>query len=277
MTPTSHKVVPLKIGETGETGTGKTATGALIAAALSAKFHNCAPVWVTDAELGWQFAPQTILAAEKIPLVQRKVPTFKAMMQDMRDAERAGACVYVVEGSKIWIELVKTVQKNCGDRWGMELNSMWTDFVNCFLNSPMHCLMLGRVGEITEEIENERGETKRIKIGEGMKVGGQRNQFGYEPHLFLRMTLERRARRKSGVEVEGEGRMVHRADVLKDRTMVLNGKIFRWTDMNGYKPGGYMSVWNSLKPHYEAIQRSGGPCPTRHCSHFLRDGGQRTI
>jgi hypothetical protein len=90
-----------------------------------------------------------------------------------------------------------------------------------------------------------------------MKVGGQRNNFGYEPHLFLRMTLERRPRRKGGRDVEGEGRMVHRADVLKDRTMVLNGKIFRWTDMNGYKPGGYSSVWNSLKPHFQALQAVG--------------------
>lgn len=257
MTPTSQKIVPLKIGLTGEMGVGKTTTAALIAAALSVQFHDRAPVWVTDPELGWQFFPQTILRAEKIELVQRTVPTFKAMMQDIRDAERAGACVYNVEGSKIWIELVKTVQKNCGDRWGMELNSMWTDFVNFFMNSKMHCDMLGRVGEITEEVMNDQDELKRIKIGEGMKVGGQRNQFGYEPHLFLRMTLERRARRKSGRDVEDEGRMVHRAETLKDRTSALNGKIVRWTDMNGYKPGGYMPVWNFLKPHFAAIQSSG--------------------
>jgi hypothetical protein len=104
------------------------------------------------------------------------------MMQDIRDAERAGAVVYNVELSKIWMELLKHRPGiSCGDRWGSELVKMWGDFVNIFLNSKMHCLALGRVGDITEDVYNDRNEIKRVKIAEGMKAGGQRTTSAMSP------------------------------------------------------------------------------------------------
>ena len=251
-------IIPLKVGFFGEQGTGKTTTAALLSAALSKEIHDAAPVYVTDPEKGWQFVDQIIFQSERVKLVQRTTPTFKAMLQDMREAERMG-CVWAVELAKIYIELVRTVQAKCGDRWGMELSTMWTDFANEFLNSKVHCLALSRVADLTEEVLNDQGRLQRIKIAEGMKAGGQRNNFAYEPHLVLRMTLEKKPRRRNGQEVEGEGRMVHRADVLKDRTWSLNGKVIRWSDKTGYKPGGYAQVWTALLPHFRAVQQAGNP------------------
>lgn len=254
MSTPANRVIPLKIGFFGEQGTGKTATAALLAAALSKEFHNGAPVWVTDPEVSWQFPRHRIFRVEGVELVQRTVPTFKAMLQDLQEAERAGACVWSVELAKPWLELLKTVQKKCGDRWGQELVSLWGDFVSAFLNSPLHTMALARVSDLTEDVENERGEIKRLKTGEGMKAGGQRNNFGYEPHLVLRMSLERKPRRKQGKLIVDDGRMIHRADVLKDRTWELNGKVFRWPDKDGYKPGGYRQVWQSIEPHFRVTQ-----------------------
>jgi hypothetical protein len=251
-------VIPLKVGFFGEQGTGKTTSAALLAAAISKQFHSGAPVWVTDPELGWQFPKRRIFSAERVELVQRTVPTFKAMLSDMREAERAGACVWAVELSKIWMELLHSVQSRCGDRWGTELVAMWTDYVNLFLNSKMHCFALGRVGDITEDVMNERGEIKRHKIAEGMKAGGQRNNFGYEPHLVLRMGLEQRPRVKKGKTFEEEGRVIHRVHVLKDRTWTLTSKVIRWFAMNEYKLGGYAAVWESLRPHFEEMQATYG-------------------
>jgi hypothetical protein len=250
-------IIPTKLAIFGETGAGKTITASLYAASISKEFYGGAPVWGTDPELGMQFPKRTIFGPEKIEFVQRTVPTFKAMLQDMRDAERAGACVWMVELSKIWIELLKTVRANCGNNWGNQLNSMWGDYVAHFLNSKMHCIALGRVGDVTEEVRDDKGELQKEKIRDKMKAGGS-NDFGYEPHLVLRMSLEKKPKRKAGALLEGEGRMIHRADVLKDRTWALNGKVLRWSDKDNYKPGGYRQVWESLRPHFLEVQATMG-------------------
>lgn len=253
-----HRVIPTKLAIFGEQGTGKTTTACLYAAAISKEFYGGAPVWGTDPELGMQFPKRTIFGPEKIEFVQRTVPTFQAMLADIRDAERAGACVWMVELQKIWIELLKTVRKKSGNNWGNELNALWTEYVAHFLNSKMHCIALGRVGDVTDDVIDERGEISKVKVGEKMKAGGS-NNFGYEPHLVLRMKLEQKPRRKNGQASENEsGRMNHVAYVLKDRTWALNGKEFRWSDKVGYKPGGYSAVWASLKPHFTAVQETMG-------------------
>lgn len=255
--PKKLPIIPIKVALFGEQGTGKTTTAALLAAALSKELHGGAPVWVTDPELGWQFPKHRIFRVEGVELVQRTVPTFQAMMEDLREAERSGACVYAVELQKIWIELLKTVRKECGNNWGNQLNALWTDWVNHFLNSKLHCMALGRVGDVTDEILDERGEIQKIKTGEKMKAGGSQS-FGYEPHLVLRMKTEIKPARRKGQMIDGEGRMLHCAHVLKDRTWELNGKIMRWSDKDGYKPGGYRQVWESIRPHFNEVQATMG-------------------
>ena len=172
------QIIPVKIGIMGEQGTGKTASAGLLAAALSKQFHGGAPIHVTDPELGWQFLDPVIFAKERIVLVQRTVPTFAAMLKDLSDAEHQGACVWAVELGKIWIEIIRTLQKSKPDNWGLELRYMWDDFVAHFLNSKLHCMVLGRIQDIIEQVQNENGKVQSIKVGEGMKAGGQRNNFG---------------------------------------------------------------------------------------------------
>lgn len=255
---TPARIVPIKVGSMGEQGAGKTTTNGLLAAALSKEFHGGAPVHVTDPELGWQFLRPRIFAPEKIQLVQRTVPTFKAMLEDIAFAEREGACVWAVELGKIWTEILKSLQRAKPDNWGSELSYMWVDFVNRFLSSKLHCLVLGRIQDIMEDVITESGNIKSIKSGEGLKAGGQKNNFGYEPHLVIRMNIEQRPRVKRGKTFEEEGRMIHRAKVTKDRTWALNGKVFRWMDRDTYRPGDYKYVWNDLRPHFLAVQETEG-------------------
>jgi hypothetical protein len=121
----------------------------------------------------------------------------------------------------------------------------------------MHCIALGRVGDVTDDVIDEKGAISKVKTGEKMKAGGS-NNFGYEPHLVLRMKLEIKPKRKAGQIVEHDGRMNHVAYVLKDRTWACNGMEFRWSDKAGYKPGGYAQVWQSLRPHFAAVQETMG-------------------
>ena len=256
--PIAIPIVPVKVGFMGEQGTGKTATASLFAAALSKLFHGGAPIYATDPELGWGFSDVVIFQKEKIKLVQCTVPTFAAMLKDLHRAEREGACVWAVELGKIWIEIIRTLQIAKPDNWGMELRSMWDDFVAQFLNSKLHCLVLGRIQDVIEQVLTESGAVKSIKVGEGMKAGGQRNNFGYEPHLVIRMNLEQKPRVKKGKTFEEEGRMIHRALVTKDRSWALNGRVFRWPDRDGYKPGDFKYVMQSLQPHFDAVQLTKG-------------------
>lgn len=249
-------IVPIKVGFMGEQGSGKTSTAGLLAAGLSKEFHNGAPVWVTDPEKGWQFLRPVIFDAEGIKLEQRTVPTFKAMLDDLAAAERAGACVWAVELGKIWMEILRTLRKAKPYNWGGDLVDMWTDFVARFLNSKLHCLVLGRIQDIVEEVQREDGSTQQVKIGEGLKAGGQKNNFGYEPHIVLRMTLEQKPRVKKGKTFEEEGRMVHVGRITKDRTWASNGAVFRWPDRPGYKQGDFRYVLQSFKPHFLATQKT---------------------
>lgn len=255
------EIIPIKVGVFGGQGSGKTTSSALMALALSKEFHNGAPVWVTDTEPGWQFL-RPMFAAEKVELVQRTVPTFKAMLSDMKDAQRAGACVWAGDSLTImWQELMQSFKSKNGGRipinvWG-DIKALWGSYTTLFLNSKMHCFALGRLGNVMEEVQDEQGKSQLTKVGTAFKAGGSES-FGYEPHLLLELSLERKAKKKAGIVAEGEGRMIHRVDVLKDRTWALNGKVIRWSDKPNYKPGDYRATWESIMPHFLKVQQTMG-------------------
>jgi len=169
-------VVPIKVGFFGGQGAGKTTSAAMLALALAKELHGSAPVWVTDTEPGWQFL-RPMFAAEGVKLEQRTVPTFKAMLADIREAERAGACVYAVDSlTIIWNELMQSFKAKNGGRipinvWG-DIKAMWGEYTTRFLNSPMHCFALGRLGNVMEEVEGDKpGDSKLVKTGTAFKAG----------------------------------------------------------------------------------------------------------
>lgn len=258
--PTSSVIVPVKFGFFGGQGAGKTTSAALAAAGLSKEVYGGAPVFVQDTEPGWQFLKRRVFDVEGIEMYQRTEPTFKAMLNSIREAEKLGCCVWAVDSlTIIWQELMQSFKaKNHGEIpinvWG-DIKQMWGDYTTAFLNSKMSCFALGRLGNEMSEIEDDKkpGRTKLVKTGTSFKAGGGES-FGYEPHLLLELSLEKKAKRKAGVAMEGEGRMVHRADVLKDRTWALNGKVIRWPDKASYQKGGYRTVWESLRPHWREVQ-----------------------
>lgn len=253
------QIVPVKIGWYGSQGSGKTTSSALFAMALSKEVYGGAPIFVTDTEPGWQFL-KPLFAIEGIELIQRTQPTFKAMVANIQEAEKLGCCVYNIDSlTVIWQEIMQSFKaKGSGfisiDKWG-DIKQLWNSYTTLFLNSKMCCNALGRLGNEMEEVQDERnpGKTTLMKVGTKFKAGGGES-FGYEPHLLLELSLERKTKVKAGSRLEGEGRMVHRVDVLKDRTWALNGKVIRWSDTAGYKKGGYKTVWESLKPHFDRVQ-----------------------
>lgn len=259
--PVPSTPVPLKFGIYGGQGAGKTVTAALAAAALSAQFYNKAPVFVVDPDLAWQFPKRRIFDVEGIELIQKPYRSFKQMRDSIFEAEKLGACCWIVDPlTLVWNELLDTFRGTKSfipiDSWG-QIRQLWNAYIGLFLNSPMNCFALGRLGNDFEEQEetqpNGEVKTKLTKVGTKFKAGGGES-FGYEPHLLLEMSLERKSKRVRGQEKQGEGRMVHRADVLKDRTWQLNGKVLRWSDKASYEKGGFRQVWESLYPHFAEVQ-----------------------
>jgi hypothetical protein len=258
-------IVPIKAGVYGSQGSGKSTTAALIAAAFSAEYCNRAPVFVVDPEAAWPFLKRRIFDVEGVNLILKPYRSFKSLHDSIREAENAGACAWIADPITLhWAELMQTYQGNKGfvaiDQWG-DIRRVWNDYVQAFLNSPMTCIASGRLGNEFDEREEQdsRGNvrTKTVKVGTKFKAGGGES-FGYEPHLLLEMSLERKAKRTKGQEISGEGRMVHRADVLKDRTWALNGLVLRWSDKSSYQKGGYRQVWDSVKPHFLEVQATMG-------------------
>ena len=253
------QIVPIKVGVYGGQGSGKTTSTALMALALSKEIYGGAPVAVTDTEPGWQFL-RPIFAQEGVELIQTTQPTFKAMLRDLKDAEKRGCCVWAIDSlTIIWQEIMQAAKGNRSQieiqQWG-DIKAVWNEYTTTFLNSSMCTVALGRLGnEMEDQVDDRTGKTKLVKVGTKFKAGGGES-FGYEPHLLLEMSLERKAKTKAGSRLEGEGRMVHRVDVLKDRTWALNGVVIRWSDKPKYEPGGYRTVWNSIKPHFDRVQQT---------------------
>ncbi len=245
----------VKIGAYGPQGSGKTTTLFLIAMGLSITHHNRAPILYHDTENGSDYM-KPIADMEGVPVLVRKSRSFKDMCAGLREGLRAGACVYLEDSiTHDWTELMEAYKSKKGitklqvDHWG-EIKPQWaSEWVVPMLNSPMHILIAGRAGMVYGPTEQEDGTIKNEVTGTKMKAEGE---FGYEPSLLFEMFGER----VSDPEAKGKrrraqrgGSYVHHAYVLKDRTRILQGREFQWTNLNNYKKGDWKKVFDSFAPH----------------------------
>lgn len=248
-------VTPTKVGFFGGTGSGKTTTAARLAIGISKNLHGCAPVYVYDTEPGWQFMRRAF-QAEGIELIQERQRSFKGMVEHLAIAEKRGACIFVVDSmTHVWTELMETFANKYGRVEFQSFNLIkknWNNWTVKFLNSPLHCMALGRLGfdYDTVEKEDDRGKVRKeiVKGDSKFKAGGGES-FGYEPHLLIEMELER-----EGSQNGRGGKLLHTANILKDRANVLNGEVIEFKDGKGYAAGDYQFVYKTFLPHIEELQ-----------------------
>jgi hypothetical protein len=249
-------VVPAKIGFFGGTGSGKTTTAAELALGISLRFHDKAPVYVYDTEPGWQFT-RRMFATEGVELIQVRERSFQGMRKHLKAAEKTGACAFVVDSmTHVWNELMQTFAKSNGRVEFQQFNLIkryWNEWTVEFLNSPLHAFALGRLGyEYDAQVNEDTGKKEIVKGDSKFKAGGGES-FGYEPHLLIEMELSR-----DGSHNGRGGALIHTANVLKDRTRILNGESFDFKDGRGYKAGDYRLVFDAFLPHVEELQYTGG-------------------
>lgn len=251
------QVVPVKAGFFGGQGSGKSYTAAMLALAIAKELHDGAPVYVYDTEPGWQFF-RKIFKLEGVELIQEVGNTFDGCERAHEKALKGGCCVFVGDSyTHIWLDLMRGYMSEAGfvefQDWN-KIKPTWRDWTVAFLNSPMHCFALGRLGWNYLPQPNERrgGKIEMVRSDSKFNAGGNES-FGYEPHLLFEMEVGRK-----GARAGRGGQFIYLANVLKDRAQVLNGAQFTFEGARGYQKRDYITVWNAVAPHFQAMQELEG-------------------
>lgn len=247
-----------KVGIFGRQGSGKTTTSALIAIGLSKAYHKNAPVAFLDTENGSDYLVP-IFEAEGVELLVIKSRAFTDMKAALKEAEKSGCCAYLVDSyTHPWQELTaafkaKSKRKKLEFHHMDALKSMWGEWTLQMLNSPLHCLLSGRLGFEWGEEETDEGRNL-IKLGTKMK---SESEAGYEPSLLIEMEGVQDADTRLKQTRTKKGSIVHHCYVLKDRWRALNGRTFTFKDINAYKAGDYRKVFDSFLPHWSKLVIGG--------------------
>lgn len=276
MSPLLQKAVreqsAAKIAAFGPGGSGKSLTLTLLAIALSKLHHGGAPVVLQDTEGASDWLID-LYDAEGVDLHRIKSKSFKDMRQALREAEELKACVFISDSySHPWAELQKSLKaqlkvNKLEFHHMQQLQELWSEWVDQFLNSPLHCLFAGRLAyEWENEVDVETGKMGFHKAGTKMR---SEKDAGYEPHLLVEMEAVRvleevrevkvgARKKKTKVELKAGGHFLHRLHVLKDRARVLNGRMFEFKDINDYKVGDWKTVYSALEPHFAKMLIGAG-------------------
>lgn len=248
-----------KFGAFGPQGSGKSTTLALLLIGLSKTFHQNAPIAFFATEPGVDFLVP-IFEAEEVPLLVVKSRAFADMRNALTEAEQAGCCGYMVDSyTHPWKELTDAFKsKRNASRIQFEdmdaLKTMWQQWTDQMLASPLHVALSGRLGGVWDRQEDDHGNKELVRLGSKMK--GE-SEAGYEPSLLFEMegiqsatVREKRTRRKKGT-------IVHQCYVVKDRWRTLNGQTFSFPDINDYKKGDYQKVFKVFRPHFDRLAIGG--------------------
>ncbi len=247
-----------KVGIFGPQGSGKTTTAALIALGLSKMYHNSAPVAFMDTENGSDYLVP-VFEAEGVPLLNFKSRAFTDMKAEMKNAAQKGCCAYLVDSyTHPWAELQDSLKSRLGVKklefqHQDQLKTLWRDWTDLMLNSPLHVILSGRLGYVWDKEEDKDGRKQGgelIKLGTKMK---SESEAGYEPSLLIEMEGLQDSALRNRKSRTKKGTITHYAYVLKDRWRTLNGRTFQWKDLNDYQVGDYKDVFDAFLPHFSKL------------------------
>lgn len=223
----------LKMGLLGFAGSGKTKTATITAIGLVQHAKTLKipyadkPVFFIDTETGSDWVKPDFDKAG-VPLMVAKTRAFVDLLASVEEAQNHGSLLLIDSISHFWKELCDSYSRRKAAQfktatyrlqfqdWGY-LKGEWGKFTDAFINSPLHIILCGRAGYEYDYFENDEGKKELEKTGVKMKAEGE---MGYEPSLLVLM--ERNQKIESGT-VAASWR---EATVLKDRSTLLDGKVF---------------------------------------------------
>lgn len=252
----------LKAGFMGKQGAGKTLTAALLSIALvkhlraSGAPNANKPVAFFDTEPGSDWLIPVFEEAG-VPLMVAKKRSFADLLAAVRWSEENAAALIIDSITHPWQELqasyLKTKKRSFLqiDDWQyLKGPNGWKQFSDLYVDSKLHILMCGRASDETEQYTDDNGKRQFEKVGVKMKT---ESDTGYEPSLLVLMEREMNLR---------TNKVAHVASVVKDRSMLLDGKDFTF---QGYYENGdrlpnenlIKQVWAAFAPHIQRLNIGG--------------------
>jgi hypothetical protein len=222
----------LKMSLLGEAGGGKTYTAATVASGLHDYIKNTKPVVIFDTEESAKFLTPMFSkhGIEVVRKPSRSLADLRTTMNLM--VEDGFSDILMIDSvSHLWLDLVDSYlsQKKKNKTfiemqdWG-NLKKIWArDFSDPLVMSKLHIVMTGRAADEYETSLNE--ETNKMeshKIGIKMQAA---KGTAYEPDLSVQMTRE----------MDGD-KMRRACLVLKDRSALIDGKVFYNPTFKNFKP-----------------------------------------
>lgn len=260
--PAQSTTAHLKAGFMGKQGAGKSATAALLAIGLVKYLKQLGidysekPVAFFDTETGSDWLIP-IFREAGIPLVVAKKRSFADLVAAVKWSEE-NACVLIIDSiTHPWRELQESYLKKKQrsflqiDDWAfLKGPHGWQQFSDLYINSKLHIIMCGRAGDETEQYTDENGKRQFEKVGVKMKT---ETETGFEPSLLVLMERDMNLR---------TNQVAHVASVVKDRSMLLDGKDFTFHshDDNGNRlPTDVLvrQVWVAFEAHIKMLNLGG--------------------
>lgn len=218
-----------KAGLYGKTGSGKTLTSLLWAEGLATRENK--RIAYIDTERGTEFYTMDIPERRVHPAAFDfdRIIT-RSLMETLEAVEQIDPAVYgvlVIDSvTHLWEAARNAYTGKLMSNGGIPIQAWqgikrpYKRLMSLFLDGNFHAILCGREGVIMEEDE-ETGETK--VTGAKMKAEGE---TPHEPHVCGRMTPERGK----------DGSDLIRVFFEKDRSGILQGKMFNWPNYQTIEP-----------------------------------------
>lgn len=266
----------IKAGFLGFPGSGKTYTATLLAIAVRDHFNLAAPLAMFDTEAGAAWVNPIVQYFTDKSLLCVRSRALCDLLDVAGQCARGAASALIVDSiTHPWDEtcaayLAEVNAKRAAHqpplraRTRLEFQdwatikghgSPWHQWLNVYLNSPLHIALCGRAGFEWDfnETEDDEGKIKKELIKTGVKMRVE-SQFGFEPALIVEMRRDAQYNVESGQDEQ----IVHKAIVHKDRADALTGAIgvfksFKRADGKSDWSANYEAVKAFFMPHIEKL------------------------
>ncbi len=250
-----------KVGILGFAGSGKTRTATEIAIGLHKALKSIKPVGFIDTETGSEFV-LPIFQKHNIEMMVSKTRAFRDLAEGLKESPGIFDIMIIDSVSHFWVDIVESYRKKKNvnrlsfQDWAI-LKPMWNnDFATPFVTSALHIIVCGRAGFEYDYFEGDDGKMELYKTGTKMKAEGE---FGFEPSLLIEMeriknpeatesyreAKTKDAKMRAAQKIMAEREFVRKATVLKDRSDIMDGKVF------------YNPCFDNFAPHWQSINIGG--------------------
>ena len=226
----------LKAGLMGFAGSGKTYTATEIAIGLHHLLEDKGlpggkvSVNFLDTETGSDWVEPQFRNAG-IQLAVAKTRRFADLVPAVKETAKTGGILLIDSITHFWRELTESYARQRKRKrlqfqdWAY-LKEQWGKFTDEYVNSPCHIILCGRAGFEYQWTEDQDGQSELRQSGIRMKA---ETETGYEPSLLI---LMQRKQVMNGDDVS----ISRRAIVLKDRSQLLDARVFTNPTFENFKP-----------------------------------------